>query len=1209
MQKKILIFIDILGFENRAIEIENALKIPAKKIRKDFLDTINEKIIKLKEKKIIAHYSYGQRDDWILIVDSLDQAFQSVRDIFDHNVLYPNFEKIPLEVAIGTGKYDQWAKFDDISLISEDSTIQFLKTKIIGNYHIWYKKNNSNISPNDTFILLTESFFSLLNNFDKKTCQKITNNEDIFYSISYEKVIENALIVDFLIEIGHPKHTRYKMISDLFVPPFEYREMERTLENEKLLFIIGTQEYGKTFSAVRLLWEYFKKGYKPKWIRGGEDFERNICRTTLENVSEILAPKSIIYFEDPFGKITYEKRESLEREIGTIINEIKRINDVFIIITSREEVFKEFEQEMIPIGALNQLKLIFSIKNNSYDHPKRVKMLLNWATLFSCKWLNYPEIEAEIFNTIKDKTILPTPLSIWNFAISTINTTQRESILPILEEKSQETSLSFAKETEKMSYDKIIFLTYPFIADYGMQFVNNSYNDLILSKKISDAWKFEHLFKWFVNDKIELVNQAITFSHPSYWESFKTIMKNEKKVKNDPIINYILLVFSYLTEKGGTPAGGIAKFISYNFDIIPESSRNDLLRKLSENSHAARWVATTIIMNYNALPSDIQNRIFKLPTINKTKTVRLLSETIAENFYSLPQNVRNQLLIFLVTNDNAAPAIARILMEHFNEISQDLREQLLRKLSEKSKGATLVPEIIAENYGSISQDIRSLFFRLSENEKTSGYVAQSIVNNFEILPQSVRSLLYKLYKQPHSAGKVAESIVKNYEKLHENIKNILTLYAVDSNTAGIVAIAVIENYNHLPKKIRDLIFTFSKDDSIIGDLIEPIGNNYDNLPSEIRKILFDISDKPELVKRIAKTIGDNFEKISENDRNEFLLILATKHHSANTVAKILESHFNEIQPDTIIQLIQILCLDDYSAGVVAKILNEHFRDFSKNDIEKQLELLSEQDSSIKEVGEIIIKNYHYLSDNTKKILFKLTGNKKNAHKIAAVLTKYYSKLPENVALELLIKLAENEIAVQGVAIIISNNFNKIPEGKRNELLLTMSEIPSTAKLVPDIISRYYYQLPENVTNLLYKLAKNEETACNVATSISLNFSSLPNEIRDFLFPFAHENNSGYAIYKIIFKNFFQFPDEFRDKLLLILSENDIIAPQIAYILLKNFTRINSKMKALLFDLVKNKEIAIKIALAIMKNYDSMPKEIKNLLTSIMKESILRKLTI
>ena len=42
-------------------------------------------------------------------------------------------------------------------------------------------------------------------------------------------------------------------------------------------------------------------------------------------------PKSIIYFEDPFGKVKYQSDEDLENEIGTIIDSIRNSANTYTI--------------------------------------------------------------------------------------------------------------------------------------------------------------------------------------------------------------------------------------------------------------------------------------------------------------------------------------------------------------------------------------------------------------------------------------------------------------------------------------------------------------------------------------------------------------------------------------------------------------------------------------------------------------------------------------------------------------------------------------------------------------------------------------------------------------------------------------------------------------------------------------------------------------
>jgi hypothetical protein len=70
-------------------------------------------------------------------------------------------------------------------------------------------------------------------------------------------------VYDFLEIIGKPGSKSYDRIDRLYVPPKEYDDIKKLLFEKQIVFITGTAEYGKTYTAVRLLWEYFMKGYEP----------------------------------------------------------------------------------------------------------------------------------------------------------------------------------------------------------------------------------------------------------------------------------------------------------------------------------------------------------------------------------------------------------------------------------------------------------------------------------------------------------------------------------------------------------------------------------------------------------------------------------------------------------------------------------------------------------------------------------------------------------------------------------------------------------------------------------------------------------------------------------------------------------------------------------------------------------------------------------
>jgi hypothetical protein len=376
MEESYLIWLDILGFGELATEVSEKTGVTERKIRSDFIQVIKEKIETLLNRHEIKGKNYGARDDWILLVDSIDSVFKSICEILDHNTQYKKYEKIPLEIAVGLGTYDRWAKYTTKGLVIEESTVDFLKSKILGSYHNWYRQNHLGKSPTSTFIVITEEAYWKLERLDRKTCQKIEYNElsaraagevCTFFVADMHAFQRRGKVFEFLEKIGLPRSGLYDRIDYVYVSPVEYGEIESALEMKRIVFITGTAEYGKTYTAVRLLWEYFNKGYEPLWIAGGEESERRDVRKRLEEIEKELKARSIIYFEDPFGKTKYECREGLEREIGRILDFVSNVEDAHVVITSREEIFKEFENEQLSSVELSDFEKRLNIKRpNNY---------------------------------------------------------------------------------------------------------------------------------------------------------------------------------------------------------------------------------------------------------------------------------------------------------------------------------------------------------------------------------------------------------------------------------------------------------------------------------------------------------------------------------------------------------------------------------------------------------------------------------------------------------------------------------------------------------------------------------------------------------------------------------------------------------------------------------------------------------------------------
>ncbi len=726
--KRCLIHFDILGYINKPREIAKKLKVDENKIR-EHISSLVEKEIKNIEKE--GFKVDIRSDDYTVIVDNIQTAFKIICRISNIKTLFE--EDIKLAIALDTKEIKDLEKYDKIKSIREVVESLKLCGDITEKYKEYYKEKHGK-SIKDTFLLLTEDAYKNLEPLDKKHCKRIRYDGKTFYTTDIERIRQRCKVFEFLKKIKREESKLYDRIDELYVEPIEYNEIKEALEKDRIVFIVGTPEYGKTYTSVRLLWEYFSKGYEPIWKRGDEEALRLEVRDVLEDIESVLKPRRIIYFEDPFGKIKYEKRESLERDIDTIIETVKKVDDVYVIITSREEVFKEFEKECytdIPEELVERI----NIKKPSYDTERRKKILLKWAENVGCKWLENEDLKREVLEFLEED-YLPTPLSIRDFVMATRDITTFEKLRNEIKNRSEKTAKTFAKEIENMSKDKVIFLSFLFISDdFTVDFIRKMYEEMVKELNISDAWDFDKVFNWFRDDKIEVfLDSFVRFSHPSYKEALKHILVDKGgsfTEINKRIFSKLLIKLAKKEEATSNVAWVVAK----NYDRLPDDARS-LLFKLVEKEIAALGVAWGIAENFNILPDNVRNLLFKLA--EKEETARYVAKAVAVNFSKLPENVRNDLLIILAEKEEAAPNVAWVVAKNFNRLPENVRN-LLFKLAKKERTALSVALAVAFYFSRLPDDVKSLLFELAEREETARHVAWAVVKNFDKLPKNVRN--------------------------------------------------------------------------------------------------------------------------------------------------------------------------------------------------------------------------------------------------------------------------------------------------------------------------------------------------------------------------------------------------------------------------------------------------------------------------------------
>ncbi|MBN2150694.1 MAG: GTP-binding protein [Candidatus Lokiarchaeota archaeon] len=356
---------------------------------------------------------------------------------------------------------------------------------------------------------------------------------------------QETLVGLFLKKINRkPTDANFWHIDKIFVPPREYDAIKQALATKRIVIITGTPEYGKTYVAVRLLWEYFSRsdgtrGYNPVMYSGG-DTSLNSARELAELESTPL-PRTIAYFEDPFGTIVYQDNlfiSQLTRRMDMIIDWIQKTQDTYVIITSREEMFKQFKYNCTE-NAIElfdqQIEQQLCIKQDSYDVESRKHMLLEWAKVFGCKWTKDPALANVVAGWLDIKENLPTPLNIKDYALKTTHLSDEGQLRDEMKSMSRKTPEIFASEIINMSPDKQLFLSIlslirrPANYEYFSNLYHQALRDVEVIAVIGDAgvakyYSTDQILEWFKNDKIKIMRYIegddeivqLDFAHPSY---------------------------------------------------------------------------------------------------------------------------------------------------------------------------------------------------------------------------------------------------------------------------------------------------------------------------------------------------------------------------------------------------------------------------------------------------------------------------------------------------------------------------------------------------------------------------------------------------------------------------------------------------------------------------------------------------------------------
>lgn len=705
--KFFLIYIDILGFEDIAKKEAEESPLKPEEVRNAFRKRIKNKLSESMTQETILYYQEMSLDSWLLFTDEIWKAFKSVDKVSE--------AELPLQVIIGAKEFDKSPSGQGLISL-QDETMSYLKHNIISLYETWYKEEHGH-SPNQTFILLAEELYKELDY--KKMCSKPYSSAE-FYLVKQEKLKKRLKILEFLQKIGSQRD-EYKEIEKLYVEPENYKGIEDILNRHNIVFIIGDSEIGKTYTAVKLLFEFYKEGYEPVYIPEERRREQwGFIRHERDFEGEV------VYLEDPWGKVEFESAENLFRDIGDLISDAKR-KRCKVIVTSREKVFKEFERKKEISQDLHRYVSELRV-NLAYNEEKLGEMLKRYIDVFKPAWCDNEKLKEIAFEAVGEK--LRTPMSIQRLIIKYTKDVKTEDNLNAgIENAAKDTKIAFGREIKQMfykgEYDKLVFLSFPYIKVW-LEPAEACYEDILkeLDYNSLKAKDFSSLLEEFNNKEIEITLPylSIEYLHPSYKEAFgsalvdngrpnnisrkifsKVLLKLSEREECDRIVALTVAEnFDKLTEdiadklyiqslNRDLPFRYIAKIKSRYFDrwlgiVLGEGLEKKLSlllkglsKKLDEDSWVIGW---GIVRNFNKLPKNVQNLLFKLVEKGNEFVIESIALAILENFDKLPKDIRNELLLKVAHRANAKKflitihKVRDIIMRYFDKLSEEVKYKL-----------------------------------------------------------------------------------------------------------------------------------------------------------------------------------------------------------------------------------------------------------------------------------------------------------------------------------------------------------------------------------------------------------------------------------------------------------------------------------------------------------------------------------------------------
>ena len=367
---------------------------------------------------------------------------------------------------------------------------------------------------------------------------------------------------------------KYMLIDKYYVKPKEYDEMLKLLEKENVLVITGDPGIGKTYTAIHFLHKYYKEGYNPIWFLGlgKEDRDKQKDRLLSFEPQE----HDVVYIEDPFGRTVFENREELRTLFSNLVQRFI-VSKAKLIITSRVEVFKQYEQEVLDADQLLSFQKELNVRKPSYSIDNLIRIAECYLKAYT-NWWNNKKLVGVVFRGIRGQKLI-SPLMIYNLT-KNFSTTPQKKILVKAVNRARKVDLvsQLADEIKMLSVPAKILLYMVLL--YGRKNIAiymdffDKVQSFLFNKTHFECSTLSFELNKQVGHRIQrsgFKELVCYFSHPAYEEALISLSEN-----NNTCHLIAETCFSFITKEDGNLLLNIFMRFIMRYPLFLEQMMNNV---------------------------------------------------------------------------------------------------------------------------------------------------------------------------------------------------------------------------------------------------------------------------------------------------------------------------------------------------------------------------------------------------------------------------------------------------------------------------------------------------------------------------------------------------------------------------------------------------------------------------------------------------------